>query len=126
MHCLSLLQHGQKENLWRAMGEFGLLGITAPPRYGGMGLGYSHHCVAMEEISRASGSVGLSYGAHSNICVNQLVRNGSEEQRQRLLPKLISGETLYRKMIDAAAAAPRDHQGGHYYLASTSHAKRDA
>ncbi|KAL3579707.1 hypothetical protein D5086_017542 [Populus alba] len=79
-------------NLWKLMGDFNLHGITAPEEYGGLGLGYLYHCVAMEEISRASGSVGLSYGAHSNLCINQLVRNGNPAQRQKYLPKLISGE----------------------------------
>jgi isovaleryl-CoA dehydrogenase len=78
--------------LWREMGDLGLLGITAPEGLGGSGMGYLAHCVAMEEISRASASVGLSYGAHSNLCVNQLVRNASPAQREKYLPKLISGE----------------------------------
>ncbi|HVP98052.1 MAG TPA: isovaleryl-CoA dehydrogenase [Roseiarcus sp.] len=79
-------------DLWPKMGALGLHGITAPEDYGGLGLGYLEHCVAMEEVSRASGSVGLSYGAHSNLCVNQIVRNGTNEQKKRYLPKLISGE----------------------------------
>ncbi|XP_072961077.1 isovaleryl-CoA dehydrogenase, mitochondrial [Typha angustifolia] len=79
-------------NLWKLMGDFNLHGITAPEEYGGLGLGYMYHCIAMEEISRASGSVGLSYGAHSNLCINQLVRHGSAAQKQKYLPKLISGE----------------------------------
>ncbi|ACP22613.1 putative isovaleryl-CoA dehydrogenase protein (plasmid) [Sinorhizobium fredii NGR234] len=78
--------------LWREMGELGLLGITADETYGGAGLGYLAHCVAMEEISRASASVGLSYGAHSNLCVNQINRNGNAAQKAKYLPKLISGE----------------------------------
>jgi isovaleryl-CoA dehydrogenase len=79
-------------DLWPKMGALGLHGITAPEQYGGLGLGYLEHCVAIEEVSRASASVGLSYGAHSNLCINQLTRNGSDAQRGRYLPKLISGE----------------------------------
>ncbi len=79
-------------DLWPALGELGLLGITVPEQWGGAGLGYLAHTVAMEEISRASGSVGLSYGAHSNLCVNQLRLNGTDAQRDRYLPKLVSGE----------------------------------
>ncbi|WP_159350340.1 isovaleryl-CoA dehydrogenase [Roseomonas harenae] len=79
-------------DLWRKFGELGLLGITAPEEYGGAGMGYLEHCVAMEEVSRASASVGLSYGAHSNLCVNQITRNGDEAQRRRYLPRLVSGE----------------------------------
>ncbi len=78
--------------LWPEMGQLGLHGITVEEEYGGSGLGYLHHCVAMEEISRASAAVGLSYGAHSNLCVNQLRRNGNDAQRRKYLPKLISGE----------------------------------
>ena len=81
-------------DLWPRMGELGLLGITVEEDYGGAGMGYLEHAVAMEELSRASGSVGLSYGAHSNLCVNQIRRNGNEEQKRRYLPKLISGEHL--------------------------------
>ena len=79
-------------DLWRKFGDMGLLGVTVEEQYGGAGMGYLEHMVAMEEISRASASVGLSYGAHSNLCVNQIRRNGSEEQKQKYLPKLISGE----------------------------------
>ena len=78
--------------LWPQMGELGLLGITVEEEWGGAGLGYLDHCVAMEEISRASGSIGLSYGAHSNLCVNQIRRNGSNDQKKRYLAKLMSGE----------------------------------
>jgi isovaleryl-CoA dehydrogenase len=81
-------------DLWPELGELGLLGITVDEEYGGSALGYLAHVVAMEEISRASASVGLSYGAHSNLCVNQLCRWGSDEQRRRWLPKLVSGEHL--------------------------------
>lgn len=79
-------------DFWVKLGDMGLLGITAPEKYGGSELGYTEHVLAMEEISRASGSIALSYGAHSNLCVNQIVRNGSEEQKDKYLPKLISGE----------------------------------
>ena len=78
--------------LWPEMGELGLHGITVEEDYGGAGLGYLEHCIAMQEVSRASASVGLSYGAHSNLCVNQIRRNGTEEQKRKYLPKLISGE----------------------------------
>ena len=78
--------------LWPKMGDLGLHGITVEEEYGGSGLGYLEHVVAVEEVSRASASIGLSYGAHSNLCVNQIRRNGNEDQKQRYLPKLISGE----------------------------------
>ncbi|HOW62916.1 MAG TPA: isovaleryl-CoA dehydrogenase [Candidatus Contendobacter sp.] len=79
-------------DLWRKFGDLGLLGLTVEEEYGGTPMGYLAHIVAMEEISRASASIGLSYGAHSNLCVNQIHRNGSEEQKRKYLPKLISGE----------------------------------
>ena len=79
-------------DLWPEMGKLGLHGITVEEEYGGSGLGYLEHCVAMEEVSRGSASVGLSYGAHSNLCVNQIRRNGNEEQKRKYLPGLISGE----------------------------------
>jgi len=81
-------------DLWKKMGDLGLLGITADEQYGGAGMGYLAHIVALEEISRASASVGLSYGAHSNLCVNQISRNGSAAQKQRYLPRLISGDFI--------------------------------
>ncbi len=80
------------EGFWRKMGDLGILGVTVDEEYGGVGMGYLAHCVCMEEISRASASVGLSYGAHSNLCVNQINRNGNAEQKQKYLPKLITGE----------------------------------
>jgi isovaleryl-CoA dehydrogenase len=79
-------------DLWPKLGSIGLLGVTVATEYGGAGMGYLEHVVAMEEVSRASAAVGLSYGAHSNLCVNQIFRNGSEDQKRRYLPKLISGE----------------------------------
>jgi isovaleryl-CoA dehydrogenase len=93
------------EKLWPKLGEMGLLGITVEEDYGGSGLGYLAHCVAMEEISRASASIGLSYGAHSNLCLNQIRRNGTEEQKRRWLPDLCSGEKI-------GALAMSEHQSG--------------
>ena len=78
--------------LWKEMGELGLLGITTPEEYGGAGMSYLAHVIAVEEIARASASVSLSYGAHSNLCVNQIKLNGTEEQKRQYLPGLISGE----------------------------------
>ena len=92
----SLVDAGNEfpRELWPKLGDLGVLGITVDEQYGGVGLGYLAHCVVMEEISRASASVGLSYGAHSNLCVNQIHRFASHDQKQQYLPKLISGEYL--------------------------------
>ncbi len=91
-------------DLWEPMGALGLHGITVEEEWGGAGLGYLEHCVSMEEVSRASASVGLSYGAHSNLCVNQIRRNGSDEQKRRYLPKLISGEHVGALAMSEAGA----------------------
>ncbi|MBV8652179.1 MAG: acyl-CoA dehydrogenase family protein, partial [Alphaproteobacteria bacterium] len=90
--------------LWPQMGELGLHGITVEEEFGGLGLGYLEHCVAMEEVSRASASIGLSYGAHSNLCVNQIRRWGSDAQKRRYLPKLISGEHVGALAMSEAEA----------------------
>ena len=92
-------------DLWRKMGDLGLLGITVSEEHGGSGLGYLAHVIAAEEISRASASVGLSYGAHSNLCVNQIYRNGNDAQKQRYLPGLVSGEAI-------GALAMSEHNAG--------------
>jgi isovaleryl-CoA dehydrogenase len=113
--------------LWPEMGALGLHGITVSEAEGGAGLGYLEHCVAMEEISRASGSVGLSYGAHSNLCVNQIFRWGDSEQKARYLPKLISGEHLGALAMSEAGAGSdvvsmklkADKRGNHYVLNGT-------
>ncbi len=111
-------------DLWRKMGAVGVLGITVGEEYGGAGMGYLAHMVAMEEISRASASVGLSYGAHSNLCVNQIRRNGSVEQRAKYLPKLISGEHVGALAMSEAGAGSdvismklkAEDKGDHYLL----------
>jgi len=110
--------------LWPKLGALGLHGVTAPEQYGGLGLGYLEHCVAMEEVSRASAAIGLSYGAHSNLCINQIVRNGSPAQKARYLPKLISGEHVGALAMsepgsgsDAVSMKTRaDKQGDRYVL----------
>ena len=114
-------------DLWRKMGELGVLGITVPEEYGGAGMGYLAHMIAMEEISRASASVGLSYGAHSNLCVNQIKRNGSEAQRRKYLPKLISGEHVGALAMSEAGAGSdvismklRAQDKGGYFLLNGS------
>ncbi len=114
-------------DLWRKMGAVGVLGITVPESYGGADMGYLAHMIAMEEISRASASVGLSYGAHSNLCVNQIRRNGSDEQRRKYLPKLVSGEHVGALAMSEAGAGSdvismklkAQDKGGHYLLNGT-------
>src|SRR5436309_13404532 len=91
-------------HLWKPMGELGLHGITVEEEWGGLGLGYLEHVVAQEEVARASASVGLSYGAHSNLCVNQVRRWGNSEQKKQFLPKLISGEHVGALATSAARA----------------------
>ena len=110
--------------LWQKMGDLGLLGLTVPEEYGGAGLGYLEHTIAMEEMSRASASVGLSYGAHSNLCVNQLRRWGNEEQKRKYLPKLITGEHVGSLAMSEPGAGSdvvsmklrADDKGDHYVL----------
>lgn len=92
------------EELWQKMGNLGLFGITAEERFGGASMGYLEHTVAMEEISRGSASIGLSYGAHSNLCVNQISLNGTEMQKQRYLPRLIDGTHVGALAISEAEA----------------------
>ncbi len=111
-------------DLWQKMGELGLHGITVPEEYGGADMGYVAHMVAMEEISRASASVALSYGAHSNLCINQIKRNGSEAQKQKYLPKLISGEFIGALAMSETGAGSdvvsmklkAEEKDGHYVL----------
>jgi isovaleryl-CoA dehydrogenase len=114
-------------DLWCKMGELGVLGITVPEAYGGANMGYLAHMIAMEEISRASASVGLSYGAHSNLCVNQLKRNGTDAQKQKYLPKLISGEHVGALAMSEPGAGSdvismklkAQDKGGYYLLNGT-------
>jgi isovaleryl-CoA dehydrogenase len=104
-------------HLWKEMGDLGLLGITVSEEFGGAGMGYLAHCIAVEELSRASPSVALSYAAHSNLCVNQIFRNGSEEQKRRFLPKLISGENV-------GALAMSEPESGSDVVSMKLHAER--
>ncbi|HEY2864885.1 MAG TPA: isovaleryl-CoA dehydrogenase [Casimicrobiaceae bacterium] len=114
-------------DLWRKMGDLGLLGITVEEEFGGAAMGYLAHVVAMEEISRASASVGLSYGAHSNLCVNQIRRNGSEAQKKRFLPPLVTGEHVGALAMSEPGAGSdvvsmrlsAAHRDGHYLLNGT-------
>src|SRR6202047_780625 len=113
--------------LWPEMGALGLHGITVEEEYGGAGMGYLAHCVAMEEVSRDSASVVLSYGAHSNLCVNQIRRNGTEAQKRKYLPKLILGEHLGALAMSEAGAGSdvvsmrlrADRKGDRYVLNGT-------
>jgi isovaleryl-CoA dehydrogenase len=114
-------------DLWQKMGTLGVLGVTVDEAYGGAGMGYLAHMIAMEEISRASASVGLSYGAHSNLCVNQIHRNGTEAQKQKYLPKLISGEHVGALAMSEPGAGSdvvsmrlrAEHKGDRYVLNGT-------
>ena len=114
-------------DLWPKMGELGVLGITVPEEYGGANMGYLAHMIAMEEISRASASIGLSYGAHSNLCVNQIKRNGNDAQKQKYLPKLISGEHVGALAMSEPGAGSdvismklkAEDKGGYYLLNGT-------
>jgi len=114
-------------HLWPQLGELGLLGVTVEEEWGGAGLGYLEHCLAMEEISRGSASIGLSYGAHSNLCVNQIRRNGNDEQKRRYLPKLISGEHVGALAMSESGSGSdvvsmrlkAEKRGDHYVLNGT-------
>ncbi|MDQ7079090.1 MAG: isovaleryl-CoA dehydrogenase [Paracoccaceae bacterium] len=115
--------------LWREMGDLGLLGITVPEEYGGAGMGYLAHTIAVEEIARASASVSLSYGAHSNLCVNQIRLNGTDEQKRKYLPKLISGEHVGALAMSEAGAGSdvvsmrlrAEKKNGYYTLNGTKY-----
>jgi len=113
--------------LWQKMGALGVLGITVPEEYGGADMGYLAHMIAMEEISRASASIGLSYGAHSNLCVNQIKRNGNEKQKRKYLPRLVSGEHVGALAMSEPGAGSdvismklkAEDRGGYYLLNGT-------
>lgn len=99
------LENNFPPSMWKKLGDAGFLGITAEEEYGGMDMGYQAHCIVMEELSRASASIGLSYAAHSQLCINQLTLNGTKEQKDRFLPGLISGEKI-------GALAMSEHSAG--------------
>ncbi|MEZ5773044.1 MAG: acyl-CoA dehydrogenase family protein, partial [Defluviimonas denitrificans] len=113
--------------LWKEMGDLGLLGITVPEEYGGAGMSYLAHVIATEEIARASASVSLSYGAHSNLCVNQIKLNGTDEQKRKYLPGLISGEHVGALAMSEAGAGSdvvsmklrAEKRNGYYVLNGT-------
>ncbi|KAJ7380794.1 hypothetical protein OS493_007176 [Desmophyllum pertusum] len=117
----------QLRDFWKNLGSLGLLGITAPEQYGGSGLGYLDHCIVMEEMSRISASIALSYGAHSNLCINQITRNGTDAQKEKYLPKLISGEHMGALAMSEATAGSdvvamkikADNKGDYYVLNGT-------
>src|SRR5437764_5710602 len=114
-------------DLWRKLGSLGLLGVTVEEEYGGTAMGYLAHIIAMEEISRASASIGLSYGAHSNLCVNQIRRNGAEAQKRKYLPKLVAGEHVGALAMSESNSGSdvvsmrlrADHRDNHYVLDGT-------
>lgn len=114
-------------DMWRKFGDMGLLGVTAPEKYGGQDMGYLAHTIVMEEVSRGSGSVALSYGAHSNLCVNQIVRNGNDQQKEKYLPKLISGHHVGALAMSEAGSGSdvvsmklkAEKKGDHYLLNGT-------
>ncbi|KAL7634089.1 UNVERIFIED_CONTAM: hypothetical protein RMT77_015417 [Armadillidium vulgare] len=115
------------KEFWKKMGSLGLLGITASPEYGGTGMGYFDHCLVMEELSRVSGGIGLSYGAHSNLCVNQIDKNGTPEQKEKYLPKLCSGEHFGALAMsevgsgsDVVSMKLRAEKKGDYYVLNGS------
>jgi isovaleryl-CoA dehydrogenase len=110
-------------NFWKKLGDQGMLGVTAKPEYGGSGMTYTDHCIVMEELSRASGGIALSYGAHSNLCINQIHRNGNEEQKNKYLPKLCSGEHIGALAMsepgsgsDVVSMKTRAEKKGDYYV----------
>lgn len=117
----------EMRDFWKKCGELGLHGITAPAKYGGADLGYLEHCLVMEELSRASGSIALSYGAHSNLCLNQIVRNGNDEQKDKYLPDLIAGNTVGALAMsepnagsDVVSMKLRADKKGDYYVLNGS------